>query len=143
VGVEAEFLAAGHAYSSRLLTGLNLSKPARSFSALAEPLDFTSGSVGPAFSPWLASTNLFDWFSGWVNFASQANAPAYKLWRGGFVGRLSSNELGAFVNALPPLVNSEVFLAPKNPSLSPTPHLTLVNSAGFFIEEAPAILDQE
>ncbi len=66
-------------FSTRLLSGVDLARPARNSVAEADPLNFLGAptSMGPA--PWLIVTDLFDWFNGWVDLAMQANAPAYKL----------------------------------------------------------------
>jgi hypothetical protein len=71
------------------------------------------------------------------------NAPSYKLWRGGFAGRLGSNYLASFSSPLPPSEPFKGALIPKNAVETATPLLTLFDSGSFFLEDAQPVLDQE
>jgi hypothetical protein len=126
---------------SRLSRDHDLSGFVQGLLGVFEPLGFLGMGGQVALCPWLFYPCLFDWFSSWANLTSWVNAPVYKLWRGGVVGRLASNELNTFSTAF---VGGQNFLpAPKNLASASVPRLRLAGGAEFFIEGAPAVLDQE
>lgn len=131
-------------FSTKLLNGLDFSKPAKNFSSFMDPIDFSNGSVSLYFTPLVNFIELFNWSIAWINLATIANSPSYKIWKGGYVRRLFSNELASYYSLFSyKQTNIKNAQLTKINLFSELPKLSLYDNCYSFFEENPAILDKE